>query len=102
MKKAQGLSLGYVIVGIIAVVVLVIIILIFTGGMKPIAKNHVIQNCPYTWLSKKICEEAGGTIEPGVFADAVEPENLNKVCCKIGVIDEATKIDESGGAKLTK
>ncbi|HDP74093.1 MAG TPA: hypothetical protein ENN46_04040 [Candidatus Woesearchaeota archaeon] len=32
MRKAQGLSLNFVIVGIIALVVLVVIILIFTGG----------------------------------------------------------------------
>ncbi len=81
MKKGQGLSLGYVVVGIIAVVVLVVIILIFTGGLGSVkeTQEEVIKNCPYEWLSKEDCEEAGGSVEKGVFADALE--NLGKVCC---------------------
>ncbi|MDK2850007.1 MAG: hypothetical protein PWP03_172 [Candidatus Woesearchaeota archaeon] len=82
MKKAQGLSLGYVVVGIIAVVVLVVVILIFTGGMQPL--NQQAQD-----LTNKKCEDVGGTWEVscpegqkqamGAFADY--KENIGKVCC---------------------
>ena len=52
MRKAQGLSLNFVIVGIIALVVLVVIILVFTGGLgnfgggtSEVRYNNLKQEC---------------------------------------------------------
>ena len=81
MKKAQGLSLGYVVVGIIAVVVLVVIILIFTGGIQPLnekATNITSQTCGDmggTWKDK--CEDSEEQVL-GAFSD-LKP---GMVCCK--------------------
>lgn len=41
-RKAQGLSLNYVIVGIIAVVILVVIVLIFTQGLRDVPEETAI------------------------------------------------------------
>ena len=84
MKKAQGLSLGYVVVGIIAVVVLVVIILIFTGGMRNITNNTdniVDQKCESNplcrWTLKSECNAGDEKIAKGIFTDI----QVGKVCC---------------------
>ncbi len=82
MKKAQGLSLGYVVVGIIAVVVLVVIILIFTGGMNNVinpVENISNQKCqtPTSGCTWKLKSECTGTVKEGVFTDL----QVGKVCC---------------------
>ena len=77
MKKAQGLSLGYVVVGIIAVVVLVVIILIFTGGIQPLnetADNITGQTCEGQWREKCLDNEKQLL---GSFSDL----EVGKVCC---------------------
>ena len=81
MKKGQGLSLGYVVVGIIAVVVLIVIILIFTGGIQPLnekAENITSQTCEDMdgkWREK--CGE-GETQIISSFKDF----KVGMVCCK--------------------
>lgn len=84
MRKAQGLSLNYVVVGIIAVVVLVVIIMIFTGGMQPVgeeAENIMNKTCETmggTWQDS--CEN-GRTVYPTSSQDVMSHQG--SVCCVV-------------------
>ncbi len=84
MKKAQGLSMNYVIVGIIALVVLVVIILIFTTGMREPAEMS--RDSP-EYAARNACDLGGG-----VWSDAdecptgkkqiLEAQIRTGVCCE--------------------
>ncbi len=85
-KKAEGLSLNYVIIGIISLVVLVVIILIFTSGITPFHKttmNITNQKCEQIGHWEDSPDKCKNDEEPltSGFLDALEPQNMGKVCC---------------------
>ena len=85
-KKAEGLSLNYVIIGIISLVVLIVIILIFSSGITPFHKttrnisNQKCENIGHWEDSPEKCNEGEEALTSG-FLDALEPQNMGKVCC---------------------
>ncbi|MDK2850006.1 MAG: hypothetical protein PWP03_173 [Candidatus Woesearchaeota archaeon] len=85
-KKAQGLSLNYVVVGVIALVVLLVIILIFTSGISPFHKttlnlsNQKCEDIGHWENSKESCKDGEKPLTSG-FSDALEPKNMGKICC---------------------
>jgi len=82
MRKAQGLSMNYVIVGIIALVVLVVIIIIFVTGMRE--PSEFARGSP-EYAAANACDTAGGVWHKE------EPDSCNRIlqtvikagfCCK--------------------
>ncbi|HDP74095.1 MAG TPA: hypothetical protein ENN46_04050 [Candidatus Woesearchaeota archaeon] len=61
MRKAQGLSLNYVVIGIIALVVLVVVITVYVNVVRPVrptSEDIIFGNF------KEGCRELGGTAKP--------------------------------------
>jgi hypothetical protein len=85
MRKAQGLSLNYVIVGIIALVVLVVVILIFAGGLNPFPS--VVSEMQFNQYVAR-CREQGGQADTECAGNqllkvgSVSYNNQRYICCK--------------------
>lgn len=54
-KKSQGLSLNYVVIGVIGIVIVVVIIMIFTLGMK--RNINTLENTKESAITLKKCKE---------------------------------------------
>jgi uncharacterized membrane protein YqiK len=101
MKKAQGLSLNFVIVGIIALVVLVVIILIFTGGLTPVDKdseellyNQHMATCEREFQGT-LKLECGDKENQVLRLGSVTYQNERYVCC----VEADDKEVDSGGSE---
>ncbi len=80
MRKAQGLSLNYVVVGVIALVVLVVIVLVFTNRMRPFI--HLPDNVPKTCKNYGgIWKETCGANEYSYIAVEDADEHAGYHCC---------------------
>jgi len=85
MKKAQGLSLNYVIVGIIALVVLVVIIIIFVTGMRE--PSEFARGSP-EYAARNACDLGGGVwyesedAAPDECVRILEAQINTGVCCR--------------------
>ncbi len=89
MKKAQGLSLNYVVVGVIALVVLVVIVLVFTSGMRKTNENlnQAVKNCKEfaqsgetaEWMTEEECKQQQNY---RIIMNAKDqPDHMGMVCC---------------------
>ncbi|HDP74094.1 MAG TPA: hypothetical protein ENN46_04045 [Candidatus Woesearchaeota archaeon] len=86
MKKAQGLSLNFVIVGIIALVVLVVVILIFTGGVTPVDKES--SDMLLASFTNQ-CEQLNGIVK--------ELDDSNTICGEKSQFERLGSVKDSQG-----
>lgn len=92
-KKAQGISMTYIVIAALALIVLIVIVLFFTGGMEKLFKAEVgvVEGAggeQATWISRCRAYCSAGQIE--VF-NSVKFGDDKKSCSNLGV-----KCDEAG------